>query len=119
MTAAFDNHSLQPMLDSSAPSLFVMIPQQMGAGAEPEDDATLGRAEDKIMLRKLATEFANKLPEQEFSPAEIQSFLLEYRRSPHMAVENVQEWVVRAREAKRRTKRADSGVIQEGGDLLD
>ncbi|KAH6667225.1 hypothetical protein B0J14DRAFT_629552 [Halenospora varia] len=57
-------------------------------------------AQSIVTLRKLMTEFANKIPEQEFSPAEIQSFLLEYRRSPHMAVENVQEWVVRTREGK-------------------
>jgi chaperone BCS1 len=74
---------------------------------------------DEVTLRKLMTEFANKIPEQEFSPAEIQSFLLEYRRSPHMAVENVQEWVVRTREGKRQMKRADSWVLQEGGDILD
>jgi hypothetical protein len=37
------------------------------------------------------TKFANKIPEQEFSPAEIQSFLPEYRRLPHIAVENAQE----------------------------
>lgn len=77
------------------------------------------RQGDEATLRKLMTEFANKMPEQEFSPAEIQSFLLEYRRSPHMAVENVQEWVVRTREAKRQMKRADSWVLQEGGDILD
>lgn len=65
------------------------------------------------------TEFANKIPEQEFSPAEIQSFLLEYRQSPHMAVENVQEWVVRTRKGKRQMKRADSWVLQEGGDIPD
>ncbi|KAH8744934.1 mitochondrial chaperone bcs1 [Hyaloscypha sp. PMI_1271] len=74
---------------------------------------------DKVTLRKLMTEFTNKMPEQEFSPAEIQSFLLEYRRSPHMAVENVQEWVVRTREGKRQMKRVDSWVLQEGGDTLD
>jgi chaperone BCS1 len=74
---------------------------------------------DEVTLRKLMTEFANKIPEQEFSPAEIQSFLLEYRRSPHVAVENVQEWVVRTREGKRQMKRADSWVLQEGGDILD
>ena len=54
--------------------------------------------------RKLMTEFANKIPEQEFSPAEIQSFLLEYGRSPHMAVENVQEWVLRTREDEKANK---------------
>jgi chaperone BCS1 len=76
------------------------------------------RQVDEVTLRKLMTEFANKMPEQEFSPAEIQSFLLEYRRSPHMAVENVQEWVVRTREGKRQMKRADSWVLQKGGDIL-
>jgi len=77
------------------------------------------RQGDEVTLRKLMTEFANKMPEQEFSPAEIQSFFLEYRRSPHMAVENVQEWVVRTREGKRQMKRADSWVLQEGSDILD
>ena len=32
------------------------------------------RRGDEVTLRKLMTEFANKIPEQEFSPAEIQSF---------------------------------------------
>jgi hypothetical protein len=36
-----------------------------------------------------------------------------------MAVENVQEWVVRTREGKRKMKRVDSWVLQEGGDILD
>ncbi|KAH6663026.1 P-loop containing nucleoside triphosphate hydrolase protein [Halenospora varia] len=49
------------------------------------------RRGDEVTLRKLITEFANKMPEQEFSPAEILSLLLEYRQSPHMVVENVQE----------------------------
>ncbi|KAH7418669.1 P-loop containing nucleoside triphosphate hydrolase protein [Cadophora sp. MPI-SDFR-AT-0126] len=80
-------------------------------------DGSQRGAEDT--LRKLMTEFARKIPEQEFSPAEIQSFLLEYKRLPHIAVENVQEWVVRTREGKRQMKRADSWVIQEGGDIPD
>ncbi len=79
------------------------------------NDALPDGTGDGITFSKLAEEFAKKMPEQEFSPAEIQSFLLEYRRSPHMAVENVQEWVVRTREGKREMKRADSWVLQEGG----
>ena len=49
------------------------------------------RRGDEVTLKKLMTEFASKIPAQEFSPAEIHSFLLEYRRSPHKAVENAQE----------------------------
>ena len=73
---------------------------------------------DEDTLRKLMREFASKIPEQEFSAAEVQSFLMEYKRVPHMAVENVQEWVVRTREGKRQMKRADSWMLQ-GGDSLD
>ncbi|KAH7363941.1 BCS1 N terminal-domain-containing protein [Rhexocercosporidium sp. MPI-PUGE-AT-0058] len=73
---------------------------------------------DEDTLRKLMREFASKIPEQEFSAAEVQSFLMEYKRLPHMAVENVQEWVVRTREGKRQMKRADSWMLQ-GGDILD
>ena len=77
------------------------------------------RRGDKITLRRLMTEFAKKMPGQEFSPAEIQSFLLEYRRSPHMAVKNVQDWVVRTREGKGQMKRADSWMLQGGCDIFD
>jgi len=65
---------------------------------------------NKVTLRKLIIEFINKIPEQEFSPAEIQLFLLEYRRSPHIVIENIQEWVIRTREGKRQMKRVDSWV---------
>jgi len=77
------------------------------------------RRGDEDTLRKLMTKFADKIPEHEFSPAEIQSFLLEYKRSPHMAVDNVQDWVVRTREGKRQMRRPDSWVLQEGGNRLD
>lgn len=41
------------------------------------------QAEDNIMLRKLATEFASKLPEEEFSLV-----FAGYWRSPHMPAES-------------------------------
>ena len=46
------------------------------------DDTLLdgSRQGDEVTLRALMTEFINKMPEQKFSPDEIQSFLLEYRR---------------------------------------
>lgn len=71
-------------------------------------------AEDEAMLAKFAVEFANKVPEREFSPADIQSFLLKYRQSPHMAVENVGEWIVRVRQEKSHISRADPSVSEEG-----
>jgi chaperone BCS1 len=79
-------------------------------------------AEDKIPLEKLATEFTAMVPEQEFSPAEIQLFLLEHRRSPYMAVQNVQGWMARIREEKGQIVRAESegfsGIPTSPPDIL-
>jgi chaperone BCS1 len=58
------------------------------------------RAEEDAKFTKLAADFANLVPEQEFSSADIQLFLLENRKSPAMAVQNVQEWILRSREEK-------------------
>ena len=41
----------------------------------------------------LAKDFAKRVPELDFSPAEIMSFLSEDRQSPRTAVESVQQWM--------------------------
>lgn len=64
-------------------------------------------AKDNETVERLANEFTGKVPEQEVSPAEIQSFLVENRDSPHVALENVQEWMTRVGKEKE-MKRADS-----------
>lgn len=58
-------------------------------------------AEKNTKLKELAAEFAMQVPENEFSPAQVKLYLMGYRKSPSMAVKNVQEWVVRLREEKR------------------
>jgi hypothetical protein len=79
-----------------------------------EEVAKLKKVEEKeTELKKLAADFAGKVPEQEFSLAEIQLFLLRYRKSPAMAVQNVQDWVVKCREEKRHIRRADPEVSEE------
>ncbi|UNI14799.1 hypothetical protein JDV02_001394 [Purpureocillium takamizusanense] len=50
----------------------------------------------------LAADFATKVPELEFSPAEILSHLLQYRKSPTAAVEHAEEWVATMRREKGR-----------------
>jgi mitochondrial chaperone BCS1 len=69
------------------------------------------QVEDDDIVEQLAADFADKVPQLEFSPAEILSFLLENRQSPGMAVENVQQWTIRMREEKKKVKRADSWVL--------
>ncbi|EDN02278.1 hypothetical protein I7I51_05371 [Histoplasma capsulatum] len=50
----------------------------------------------------LAHEFASKVPELEFSPAEILSFLIENRRSPKEAVDNVAAWMAGIRSERKK-----------------
>ncbi|KAJ4424560.1 hypothetical protein N0V82_000690 [Gnomoniopsis sp. IMI 355080] len=44
-------------------------------------------------LQVIATEFANKVPDGQFSPAELQGFLLKRKKDPRKAVEEVGPWV--------------------------
>lgn len=62
------------------------------------------RANDQSTVERLADEFATKVPEHEFSPAEILSFLIQYRDSPSCALENVEDWVARTSQEKRSKK---------------
>ena len=48
----------------------------------------------------LAAEFVTKVPQLEFSPAEILSYLLQYRQSPADAVKHAEEWVAVLRREK-------------------
>ncbi|KAL1876817.1 hypothetical protein VTK73DRAFT_9194 [Phialemonium thermophilum] len=44
-------------------------------------------------LSRIASEFASKIPDGRFSPAEIQGFLLKRKRSPNKALEDIDIWV--------------------------
>jgi chaperone BCS1 len=52
----------------------------------------------------LAEEFATRVPELQFSPAEILSFLLEYRQSLGEAIDNVEAWTTRIRVERKKAK---------------
>ena len=52
----------------------------------------------------MAEEFAARVPELKFSPAEIISFLLEYKQSPKEAINNVEIWITRIREERKEAK---------------
>ncbi|OCT54304.1 hypothetical protein CLCR_01008 [Cladophialophora carrionii] len=60
-----------------------------------------------------AEEFVKKVPEREFSPAEVISHLLAKKHSPRQAIDNVEKWVERTRDEKRKVKRVDSWALGE------
>ena len=69
----------------------------------PESHTTIKSKEDlspteKILaIQALAEEFAEGVPEYEFSTAELQGYLLTCKKEPERAVEGISEWVKQER----------------------
>jgi hypothetical protein len=59
---------------------------------------------EEAEVGRLAKQFATKVPELEFSPAKIQSFLLVNKRSPGMAVVNVDQWITKTMKERKKVK---------------
>jgi chaperone BCS1 len=57
-------------------------------------EATRKREETVAKVNVLAEQFAAKIPAHEFSPAEIQGFLLKNKRHPEKAIEGAEQWYV-------------------------
>jgi len=53
-------------------------------------------------LKKIAAAFADRVPDDEFSPAEIQGFLLKRKKDPKKALQEVDSWVESMMEQKRK-----------------
>ncbi|EPS29046.1 hypothetical protein PDE_03993 [Penicillium oxalicum 114-2] len=68
-------------------TVFKQLPNQKQCNEESDDETIEG----------LARDFASKMPEQVFSPAEVLSFLLERKKSPLDAVSGVESWIAKAR----------------------
>jgi mitochondrial chaperone BCS1 len=66
---------------------------------------------DNTTIEHLANDFANRIPESEFSPAEILSLLLEHKLSPKSTIASIEAWIARVREEKgNKLKREDSWI---------
>ncbi|KAL8394453.1 hypothetical protein RB595_002413 [Gaeumannomyces hyphopodioides] len=66
---------------------------------EQQEKARL-RAEAGERVAALAEQFAAKIPAHEFSPAELQGFLMKNKRDPAAAVANAEDWVTATRKEK-------------------
>ncbi|KAF8229508.1 P-loop containing nucleoside triphosphate hydrolase protein [Tricholoma matsutake] len=60
---------------------------------------------DAATLNKLAKKFADGVPEEEFSVAALQGYLLKNKSKPEEAANGVEAWVVSEREMRERLKR--------------
>ena len=74
----------------------------------PESASTPLPEEEKVpSLEEIAAEFASKLPDGEFTPAEIQGFLLVHKKEPKKALAEVEAW----RDKLQAAKAAKSKVV--------
>ncbi|PFH62744.1 hypothetical protein XA68_12172 [Ophiocordyceps unilateralis] len=76
-------------------------------GITADDDATEAKLcaeqtrRERERVQTMAERFASKMPEMEFSPAEVQGLLLRYKRTPQAAIAAVEDWIARTRRDKR------------------
>ncbi|RFU80276.1 mitochondrial chaperone bcs1 [Trichoderma arundinaceum] len=73
--------------------------------AEPDEEAkerwARQHAEISQRIETLSLDFAAKIPEHEFSPAEIQGLLLRHKRSPEDVIAAADAWVIQTRKDKK------------------
>jgi chaperone BCS1 len=74
--------------------------------ADIQDDERLKITSEE--LSEIAGDFAQKIPEDAFSPAEIQGFLLKRKKLPHKALAEVDKWI----EAMVESKASKAKVLQ-------
>lgn len=66
------------------------------------------RQDETARVNVLAAKFAAKIPEHEFSPAEIQGLLLRHKREPEGVLDHIDEWVVQTRKDKKQKEIEDA-----------
>ena len=72
------------------------------------------RCTEQDEVEALALQFAAKMPADEFSPAEVQGYLLRHKRSARDAVRNVDSWVAELRKQKQKgSAPSEQGTIAE------
>ncbi|KAI1380339.1 BCS1 N terminal-domain-containing protein [Hypoxylon crocopeplum] len=66
-----------------------------------EEEKVKKRAADDDRVKALAEEFTAKIPAHEFSPAELQGYLMKYKRNAQAAIENIEEFIEQTRKDRK------------------
>jgi chaperone BCS1 len=84
----------------------VALPEDAQSGDNTKvHEAAVSQREEAERVEQLAKEFAGNVPELKFSPADIFSFLLEHRKSPEEAIDNVEQLISKPTGAKSKPPR--------------
>jgi len=74
---------------------------------------------DADELKKMSQTFANAVPDNTFSPAEIQGFLLKYKRHPKKALDAIGKWVedvLGEREKRKKNEQEEKDKVAKDGE---
>ncbi|KAK1836709.1 BCS1 N terminal-domain-containing protein [Podospora conica] len=111
MTAAIFRAIFAPLEGDDAPPAAGKF-ADLAEALEAERKAAAERAREREVTLKrvevLAGEFAAKVPAHEFSPAELQGYLMKNKKNPEAAVEGAAEWVVATRKDKKEKELKES-----------
>lgn len=101
----FENASRQQTRDIFLNMYEPKIVRTAEAGSGEVDAGVIeGGSEQDEELKRLAEIFSEKVPERRCSPAELQDFILLYKKEPRRAVEEVEAWLEKGLEEERRKK---------------
>ena len=82
------------------------MPEYFSEDPEKRSDFMNNMSADE--LECLSAEFASYIPDDEFTTAELQGYLLLYRNGPREAVDKIDEWIKVERAEKQRRKEAEA-----------
>ncbi|KAJ9608510.1 hypothetical protein H2200_007498 [Cladophialophora chaetospira] len=88
--------SLRGMEEASTPIASIEEAEKQKDGFALPDD------EETIRLRNLAKSFAASVPEGDFSPADLQDYLLIHKKNPQKAVDEVKNWMEKTFEERKK-----------------
>lgn len=70
-------------------------------------------------VRSMAEKFADRVPESQFSPAQLQDFLILHKNKPEAALESVAAWVVGKQSEAKKAPEKDDASEDEDSDSED
>ena len=85
--------------------MYVVTPEEQARITRLANTKLRSRITDPEKLKEMAKEFAERLPEDTFSPAEIQGFLLKRKKDAQRALNDVEKWRDEMVEAKKKGKK--------------
>ncbi|CAH0045875.1 unnamed protein product [Clonostachys solani] len=95
-----------------------------GKGASPqameEDEKAVARRTQVIAdIKDMAIDFAAKIPQEEFSPAEVQGLLLQHKRDPLAAIQAVDRWIKTTREERAKRRARETEKLKEQAEKME